>query len=133
MNYINWFCNRFPMAPGQRLRRHSSISEDDPKHPVPLEQILDLRWVPLPQVTEQRCQDCQTDQRGVTKINILQFIGVAWSVISNDWNWNKYHSRLYFKCPCPLLCMFTTGILGGYFKYIFQKPIHTGICLSAFK
>jgi len=65
------------MAPGQRLTRHSSISEDDPKHPVPLEQILDLRRVPLPQVTEQRCQDCQTDHRGVTEVNMLQFIVVA--------------------------------------------------------
>ena len=62
------------MAPGQRLRRHSSISENDPKHPVPLEQILNLCRVPLPHVTEQCCQDCQTDHRGVTE---KQFIGVA--------------------------------------------------------
>jgi len=65
------------MAPGQGLKRHSSISVDDPKHPVPLEQIRDLRRVPLPQVTEQRCQDCQVDHRGVTETNMLQFVDVA--------------------------------------------------------
>jgi len=83
------------MAPGQRLRRHSSISEDDPKHPVPFEQILDLRRVPLPQVTEQCCQDCQADHRRVTEINMLEIIGVAWSVISK--NWNKDYSSLSKK------------------------------------
>ena len=71
------------MAPAQGLKRHSSISEDGPKHPVPLEQILDLRRVPLPQVTEQRCQDCQADHRGVTEINMAQFIRVARSLNSN--------------------------------------------------
>jgi len=94
INYINWFCYKFPMAPGQRLKWHSSISEDDPKHWVPLEQILDLRWVPLPQVTEQRCQDCQADHRGVTEINMLELICVTWSVISNDEKWNKHYSSL---------------------------------------
>jgi len=71
------------MAPAQGLKWHSLISEDDPKHPVLLEQILDIRLVPLPQVTEQRCQDCQTDHRGVTEMNMLQLIGMAWSLMNN--------------------------------------------------
>jgi len=106
INYINWLCDKCPMAPGQRLTRHSSISEDDPKHPVPLEQILDLRRVPLPQVTEQRCQDCQTDHRGVTEVNMLQFIGVAWSVMSAIKKLKQRLFKLVQKSPCPLICMF---------------------------
>ena len=83
------------MAPGHGLKWHSSISEDDPKHAVPLEQILDLRRVPLPQVTEQRCQGCQADHRGGTEINMLEIIGVAWSALSK--NWNKDYSQLSKK------------------------------------
>ena len=106
------------MAPAQGLKWHSSISEDDPKHPVPLEQILDLRRVPLPQVTEQRCQDCQTDHRGVTEINMAEFIRLAWSVSSNMKNVALF--TLVQNSPRPLLCTCTTGMC-RYLKYFFIK------------
>jgi len=120
INCINRFCDEFPMAPGQGLKRHSSISVDDPKHPVPLEQIRDLRRVPLPQVTEQRCQDCQVDHRGVTETNMLQFVDVAWSVF---WN-NKNHILGLFTLmqnPSPHAFHVYCRRTCWYFNF-FQKP-----------
>jgi len=87
----SWFHDNFLMAPAQGLKWHSWISDDDPKHPVLLEQILDLRRFPLPQVTEQRCQDCQTDHRGVTEINMAEFIRVAWSGSCNTKKYSSIH------------------------------------------